>query len=241
MISPNIIKLINVDSTNSYALSLKKNEIFKEGLVVTSDFQSNGMGQRNSFWESDRGVNLLMSIVVEPNIKILDQFDLIKISSLSIAQILESLSIKSKIKWPNDILVDSQKIAGVLIHNIISGKILTHSIIGIGLNINQISFDEYSPMATSLKKLKNNNFNIDDIRSSLIARFFHNLRLYRSAKDFSDEYQDLLFQKNKIAVFEDKNKRFNGKIKGVKKNGILLVELNDKIREFDLKEIKMIF
>ena len=199
------------------------------------------MGQRNSFWESDSGFNLLISIVVEPNIKILNQFDLVKISSLSLTQILESLSIKSKIKWPNDILVDSHKIAGILIHNIISGKILTHSVIGIGLNINQISFDEYSPMATSLKALTNNHFNIDDIRSNLIARFFHNLRLYRLGKDFSDEYLDLLFQKNKMAVFEYKNKRFSGKIKGVKKNGILLLELNDKIREFDLKEIKMIF
>ena len=199
------------------------------------------MGQRNSFWESDSGFNLLISIVVEPNIKILNQFDLVKISSLSLTQILESLSIKSKIKWPNDILVDSQKIAGILIHNIISGKILTHSVIGIGLNINQISFDEYSPIATSLKTLTKNNFNIDDIRSNLIARFFCNLRLYRSGKDFSDDYLDLLFQKNKIAVFEEENKRFSGKIKGVKNNGILLVELNDKIREFNLKEIKMIF
>jgi len=146
----NIIQLDDVVSTNNFALKLKKSHLFKEGLVVISDFQKKGRGQISNTWESKRGMNLLISIVIQPNISLSKQFDLSKIASLSLMDSLLDLGIASKIKWPNDILVCKKKISGILIDNIVSCNVITHSIIGIGLNVNQDVFNDYLPRATSL-------------------------------------------------------------------------------------------
>jgi len=146
----NIINISDVDSTNEYVLSLKERKIFKEGLVVVSDFQKKGRGQRGNLWESEKGKNLIISIVIEPGISIKNQFDINKITCVAVRDFLFSLGVKSKIKWPNDILVNKNKIAGILIHNLISKGKIGYSVIGIGLNVNQLIFDNYIPKAISL-------------------------------------------------------------------------------------------
>ena len=74
MFSKKHIKLDSVDSTNNYALSMKETLFFKEGLVVASKYQTCGNGQRGKFWESSVGENVLISVVIEPNIPAKDQF-----------------------------------------------------------------------------------------------------------------------------------------------------------------------
>ena len=145
MFSKKHIKLDSVDSTNNYALSMKGTLPFKEGLVVTANYQTSGNGQRGRFWEGWIGDNLLISVVIEPNIPAKDQFSLSQCVALALYDFFTLYSIDVSVKWPNDILVAKQKIAGILIQNILKGNKITHSVIGVGVNINQTKFKAYSP------------------------------------------------------------------------------------------------
>jgi BirA family biotin operon repressor/biotin-[acetyl-CoA-carboxylase] ligase len=237
----NILKFCELDSTNNYALSLKSSLLFREGLVITSDFQSSGQGQRGSVWESEKKKNLLFSIVIEPNISISHQFDLNVISSLALIDYLQSLGINSKIKWPNDILVDSRKIAGILIKNIVFKNKITHSIIGIGLNVNQINFGDYRPKATSCFLELHRSCLINEALTNLLNFFHHRIDSYRANQFLIDEYLNNLFRKDKVSFFENNSERFSGTIRGVNRNGLLEIEIQRRIRNFNLKEIKFLF
>lgn len=241
MFRENIIKLSEVDSTNNYALSLRESPFFKQGLIITAGYQTKGMGQKGDIWESDRDKNLLLSLVIEPNILLSKKFDISKFVSISICEYLNSLGIVSKIKWPNDIMIANDKVAGVLIHHIISANKISYSVIGIGLNVNQVIFNEYSPKAISLKNKLGVDFNLEKTRVDLLHFLKGNLLILKNKKDVEEKYLSYLFMREKVVLFAQKNKRFYGIIKGVTSDGLLIVEI-DKIRRiFDLKEIKMLF
>ena len=240
MFSYNIIKLDNVNSTNRYALSLKKNSFFKEGLVITANSQSNGEGQRGSKWDSEISKNLLISVVIEPKLKIFKQFDLVKIVSLGITDFLSENLIKSYIKWPNDIIINKKKLAGILINNVISSDNITHSVIGIGMNINQLFFKDYPIKATSLGLLLKKKLSIDNVKLKLLDAIFKRLQSYRANKDLHDDYIKCLFRHEKTSAFKLKNNIIKGKITGVNADGLLIITFKKQIKEFNLKEIQMI-
>ena len=241
MFTDNNIILKQAGSTNSYALELKSTAVFKEGLVVTADFQTGGKGQRGKDWESNRGENLLLSVVIESNISINNQFDLNILSSLAVMDCLKSYVIDSQIKWPNDILVNKCKIAGILIQNLISKNRITHTVIGIGLNINQIEFTKFYPSATSIQKELGAKINISDVKYSLLNALQLRLENYRLNSDLKEEYLSNLFQKDKVATFESNNQKFIGIIRGVTKSGLLQIETEKSLKEFNLQEVKMLF
>ena len=241
MFTDNNIILKQGGSTNSYALELKSTAVFKEGLVVTADFQTGGKGQRGKEWESNRGENLLLSAVIESNISIDNQFDLNILSSLAVMDCLKSYDIDSQIKWPNDILVNKCKIAGILIQNLISKNRITHTVIGIGLNINQIEFTKFYPSATSVQKELGATINISDVKDSLLNALQLRLENYRLNSDLKEEYLLNLFQKDKVATFESNNQKFMGIIRRVTKSGLLQIETENSLKEFNLQEVKMLF
>jgi len=241
LFTDNNIILKQVGSTNSYALELKSTAVFKEGLVVTADFQTGGKGQRGKEWESNRGENLLLSAVIESNISIDNQFDLNILSSLAVMDCLKSYDIDSQIKWPNDILVNKCKIAGILIQNLISKNRITHTVIGIGLNINQIEFTKFYPSATSVQKELGATINISDVKDSLLNALQLRLENYRLNSDLKEEYLSNLFQKDKVATFESNNQKFMGIIRRVTKSGLLQIETENSLKEFNLQEVKMLF
>jgi len=182
LFNQNIIKLSEVDSTNNYALSLKENSLFKGGLVITTEYQTNGLGQRGGNWESENGKNLLLSVVIEPNIELENKFDISKILAISICDYLNSIGLNPKIKWPNDILIGKEKIGGVLIQNMISENEITHSVVGIGLNVNQIIFTGYSPKATSVKNKLGVELNLEKVRVELLNCLENNLSMFKNKR-----------------------------------------------------------
>jgi len=241
LFTDNNIILEQAGSTNSYALELKSTAVFKEGLVVTADFQTGGKGQRGKEWESSRGENLLLSAVIESNISIDNQFDLNILSSLALMDCLKSYDIDSQIKWPNDILVNKCKIAGILIQNLISKNRITHTVIGIGLNLNQIEFTKFYPSATSIQKELGATINISDVKDSVLNALQLRLENYRLNSDLKEEYLSNLFLRDKVATFESNNQKFMGIIRRVTKSGLLQIETENSLKEFNLQEVKMLF
>ena len=242
MFSKKHIKLDSVDSTNNYTLSMKGTLLFKEGLVVTANFQTSGNGQRGRSWESSADHNLLISIVIEPNISAKNQFLLSKCVALALYDLLTLYTDDVSIKWPNDILVGKQKIAGILIQNILKGHAITHSVIGIGLNVNQAKFKAYSPEATSLKLLLNKIFEISIIQEELLKCLAERIKQLRSGVDQQKEYLSALFLNNQIAAFESEGQKFMGIIQGVSQSGKLQIQLeDDSFIAFDNQEVRFLF
>ena len=236
----NIIKIPTLDSTNEYLLSLKDSDIFSEGLVIITDYQFHGKGQFNNKWLSNKGENLLVSVLLEPNININYQYDICKIASLAIVDLLSSMGINSKIKWPNDILVNNNKISGILIHNIIKNNNINYSIIGFGINVNQLHFDNFYINPTSISIELKKQFKINLILDNLLSHLKRN-NLVRNRTLTNKKYEDNLYRKDIVSEYENQGVKFKGTIVGVNDLGLLLVRKNDdKIVEFNLKEIKMI-
>jgi len=221
---------------------LKGSQVFKEGLVVTAKFQSGGNGQRGKVWESNANENLLLSVVIAHKIE-LDKHSLIsKIVALSLCDLLKNLGIVAEIKWPNDILIAKQKIAGILIQNKSQGIYITHSVIGIGFNINQLVFKTYTPKATSLKLQLNKEFEVSKIQEQFLSFLSARLKRLKVGENQDNEYLKSLFLKDKPAAFESNNNQFMGIIKGVSESGKLLIKLeDDSITAFENQQVKYLF
>ena len=241
MFSKNHIKFQSLKSTNEFALSLKGMPIFSEGLLVTTDHQSKGKGQLGNSWDSVSGLNILLSVVIEPKISLNRQFDINKIVTLAIYDFLTSFSSNISVKWPNDILLDKKKIAGVLIENIVANNIISYSVIGIGLNVNQCDFQSFSIPATSLSLYLGDQQDLLSLREVLLDKLTQRIISYRKGKDLDLEYHNSLFLRDEKASFIFQDKKFNGIIRGVSKKGLLQVEVMRELREFNMKEIQFIF
>ncbi len=240
-----IVKLDAIDSTSSYLKGLLRSGPLDDFTVVVAKEQLSGRGQMGTKWASEPGKNLMFSVLkrISP-LPVTDQFRLTMCMSLAIYDALKKIGIADlRIKWPNDILSGTSKICGILIENMLSGHQIETTIIGIGLNVNQTNFVNL-PNASSLKLLLGKSIPLDELLHSVLEhmqeRFFE---LGASdGRTLQNAYESLLFGKEKPMAFTSENHRFMGMIKGTSPDGKLLIALeNDQIREFDLKEIKMLY
>jgi len=142
-IGSTVFRLERVDSSNNYARTLLRDKMPIEGTVIVADEQTEGRGQRSNLWVTEPKKNLTCSYILKPVfLAAKDQFMLSAAVALAVSEtVSEFIPIKRvQIKWPNDVLVDKKKIAGILIENMLRGMNLENSIVGIGLNVNQIEF-----------------------------------------------------------------------------------------------------
>jgi len=236
------INMTSCQSTNDEAMRLLKENTFKENFIVNTFSQLKGRGQYENSWISEDGKNLTFSLVIAPSfIAPKFQFQLTIISSLAAVSFLNKYNYdKFSIKWPNDILYKGKKICGILIENIIKGNILAHSIIGVGLNVNQDSFEFES--AISLKQITSKEYELPILLDELSDTILDFCERYESnKKEFNKEYLSNLFRYGEWAKYSIEGKVIDGKIIGVSDIGMLRLELmNGSIQEFGLKEIKFI-
>ena len=140
-----------------------------EGTVITTDNQTSGRGQRLNSWSSEPNLNLTCTYILRPAfLAAKDQFMLSAAVALSVFDVINELdsSERVKIKWPNDVLVGEKKIAGILIENSVRGMNLDNSLVGIGLNVNQVEFED-GLLATSLLKETGSRLEIDEVLNAL--------------------------------------------------------------------------
>ena len=170
IIGSKLIFLKNLPSTNTYAASLVKEKEVSEGTIIYTNYQSAGRGQGWNKWESEENKNLLISIILFPSmIKPAEQFLLSMAVSLGICDFLDLYTTTISIKWPNDIYVNNDKIAGILIENSIMGDLIEHTIAGIGININQSKFLSDAPNPVSLTNLTGGQFDLSQCLSQLAS------------------------------------------------------------------------
>ena len=242
MIGRKIIHLENVDSTNNYAANLLLKEEIYSGTVILADEQTQGRGQRGNVWASNSGENMLFSLFLTTEIlSVNDQFLLSQFVSVSLIEMLKNIGINAEVKWPNDIYVKNKKIAGILIENQLSGSILKSSIIGVGLNVNQKSFENIS--ATSLFNELGEFTSIQSVLFSFIYELNKNWNIILSNKkdQIHETYLSKLYQKDKVCSYKDDKGVFEAIIEGVTSNGNLILLSSEREKKYyDLKEVSFI-
>lgn len=238
-----VISLDTVDSTNNYAANLVRLSQPPEGTVITAQHQTEGKGQRHANWESLNGENLLCSIVLYPKfIQAINQFALSQVVAVSIHELLETqLQMEIWIKWPNDIIVRNKKIAGILIENSWMESRMNSCIAGVGINLNQISFENIK--AISVRQLTGNSWDVD----ACLLKFIDLLEKYYlklksgNFSEINSLYHDHLFRKGVPSKFIFENQEIEATIIGVDVHGRLKLKLSSGENLLcNLKEIAMI-
>ena len=240
-----IISLDNVKSTNDFAMQRLKNNEAQNGDIIVAKFQDNGRGQFDNSWFSSPGNNLLVSIICKDIQINASQLPLLNmLVSLAVYNVLNNFfSDKTTIKWPNDILVDEQKMAGILIETTLAGQRVKNAIIGIGVNINEEIFPANLPNACSFFTLNKKYQDIDLVLKMVLEQVDMQLCKLDQSKltQIINDYESVLFGMGVKRYFRTAEKSFTGIIKGITNEGQLLVEVENKIKTFNHKEIAFDF
>jgi BirA family transcriptional regulator, biotin operon repressor / biotin---[acetyl-CoA-carboxylase] ligase len=236
-----LIHLESVVSTNLQATDLLSVQSITSPAVILADNQTGGKGQGTNTWESAPGKNLLFSLVVFPSkLKGKEQFWLSKIAALSVCEMITAFTPGTRIKWPNDILVNKLKISGILIENTLKGEFIKSSVIGIGINVNQ---EVFGVPATSLKGIAGCEFD----RMETLARFmevfdrWYGVLSERKFNDIDEAYYQSLYGFNEWIRFSWGGVEFEALVEGVEDDGYLVLKARDnKILKFGFREVEFI-
>jgi BirA family biotin operon repressor/biotin-[acetyl-CoA-carboxylase] ligase len=228
-------------STNQYMRQLVKQGGIGEGHLVLTDYQSQGRGQMGTTWESDPGDNLLFSVLTKPVfLGLKHQFYITLISALGIIEGLEHMQIKHlSVKWPNDVYLGEEKLAGILSEAIIAGSFMEYLILGVGLNVNQASFSVNR--STSLARYLGVSQQREEVLQSVLTGI-EKWYLALKREDYQlirNSYEKRMLGIHQKRLFEDQSGRhFQAMIKGIDPQGKLIMNIGGEHKLFNHKEIQ---
>lgn len=240
-----LIKLNATESTNTFLKEYSRKNDTENYTVVSTLNQTKGRGQRHNSWYSEKGKNLTFSVLVRfDKFPLQSQFYISKLISIAVrTALVKFLPNNIVVKWPNDILADNKKIAGILIENTSQQGSLSQSIIGIGLNVNQESFSK-DINAVSMKMLSAKEWDLDFLLSAIVDSIKSHMYFLKHQKfeEIDNEYLENLYRFNEYSNYLDIDEnQFRGKIIGVSDIGRLQMQLESgSNKEFDIKELKFI-
>lgn len=241
-----------IDSTYSYVA--RHAAELPHGAVVLADFQSAGRGQRGNVWESAPGENLLMAMLVRPErLAARSQFFISEAVSLAIVDTLRVLcGVDCCIKWPNDIYAGDGKICGILISHSLQAPdeqgftAIGHTVIGVGVNLNQRKFVSNAPNPVSVAGLTGRNTDVAAFARALAASILQRLEPLRAGEEgFAElhrQYMSALYRADgQPHRFYDvqSGQLFNAAIYAVEPSGHLILRTHPSgsLRRYAFKEV----
>lgn len=237
-----IIRLETTNSTNSW-LADNESEIVSSTLVYAVT-QTAGRGQRGNSWESEPGKNITASLIFRPqNFPASKQFSISECVALALLDYLNDKGVTAKIKWPNDIYVGDKKIAGILVEHVVTGKNITRTIIGFGLNLNQKIFVSPAPNPVSLKHITGQEYIIEKEICEVASHLSKRLQDIQDPSIHYEFVNNLWRRDNQLHKFHDKlkNEYIDAYIKDVATDGIISLQTHKgELRRFAFKEIEFI-
>ena len=239
-----IIELGSTASTNDYAAGLLNKSRPEHGTVILAREQTRGRGVDGNSWESEAGKSLTFSVIIYPSsLPASSQFYLNKAVSLAMVRSIDEIvpGTEARIKWPNDIYLNDGKAAGILISHGVIGNILSYSIIGIGLNVNQEVFPGNVPNPVSLKGIAGQEFGLKKVLETVCKHLDQQLDAVRQQKLdlLNAEYINSLYRFGVQAAYFWKGEAITGTIIDVSETGKLIMKLpGDEVIECDYKEIE---
>lgn len=237
------VELDTIPSTNSWLTANAAD--YPSMTMVTAREQTAGRGQRGNGWASAPGLNLTLSVLFRPeNILPAQQFLISQATALAVVATLNEWDITAMVKWPNDIYVGERKICGILIENSLTGMRLDHSVIGIGLNVNQTGFPPEVPNPVSMITLTEKEIPPTEVRSVMADRLETFLKLADSATGsdrIREEYRKRLWRGDgRQYMFKDTStsETFMARIEDIEPSGpMLLIDEKGETRRYWFKEV----
>ena len=239
-----ILFLPSCHSTNTIALEKVRSGEVSNGLIVITNEQTSGRGQRGNTWLSEPRANLTLSVVYLPeNLPVNKNFYLNIVSSLAVSDTLNHFLPNKAIsvKWPNDIYCDKKKLSGILIETSIKQQYISSIVIGIGINVNeQIT---QIPTASSMLQEAGRSFDLNEIFQILIENIeqYYLLLINESYEELFAQYLENMFLRNKQHAFRDSTGEFTGTITGITENGELIIQKDSgEMKTYHFKEVEYI-
>lgn len=239
------LHLDEVDSTNAFLLRMQES-VGICGYVVSADVQTAGKGMGTNSWESETGKNLTFSMGCDMSfMKAADQFLLSQAVPLGLLDVLDTMLPSSlMVKWPNDLYYGDRKLCGILINNTIQGLDMGISVIGIGLNVNQMQFNEWPTHPVSMKMILGKDVALELLLSQLVDAVDRRIQLLRTAEGVAKIENDYLIRLYRYRIWA--NYEVNGEIvrryiMGIDPFGRLeTLDETGKLFVYDVKEIKFV-
>ena len=224
-----------IDSTNNY---LKNSyQLLDNFTFVSADYQNKGKGRNDRVWESNKGSNLMFSVLIKDP-KLIEISSLLSLySAVEISKLLESFGIYNvSIKWPNDVLVNDKKICGILLE----GQLPHYVVIGIGLNVNQKEFpSNLRRPATSISNELNKDINLEELKETLFPSIVNNFNKLNK-DDYLSYFNNHNYLLNKRVKVDINNQTFIGEVVGIDKNFNLQILSHDILLHIDSGEIEIL-
>lgn len=236
-----IIHLQTVDSTNNYAKqNIKK---YPDKTVIITDVQTAGRGRFTRAWVDLGCENLFLTIILKPSDKLEEKFsNLTQYLSVKLAETLEQYGVKPQIKWPNDVLVNGKKIAGILSEAVFEGRNFEGIVLGVGVNLNaeqKIVESIPNKLATSLNLEINRHVNKNEFSQKLLGNFFKDYQTFLD-KGFSaikSKYRDKLALLNQNITIKILEKEVSGVFMQIDDSGALILKTNNGLEKIYIGDI----
>lgn len=216
-----------------------------ECFVASADFQTAGRGQRGSRWESERGKNLVFSLLLHPKgVGAARQFCLSQAMSVAVCCALNRYRNGFVVKWPNDIYYGERKISGTIIETTLRGGLVDRCVLGVGINVNQRKFCGDAPNPVSLCKITRSDVEPEELLHDVTGSFCKMLHLiYNKQEDeVAARYLDMLIWKEGMHRYRDSQEEFLAQLEGIEPNGrLVLRDENGAERRYMFKEVKHVF
>lgn len=230
----NIIYLSVTDSTNTQAKRLGE-EGAEHGTLVVTQCQTAGRGRRGRSWESPEG-NVYFTFLLRPDVEVSRASMITLISALALAKAIEKVTgLHTQIKWPNDVVANGKKLCGILTESSTDLEYINYVVVGIGINVNQISFpEEIADKASSLLLELGHSVNRGEVLGEFLNLFEMYYEIFIETEDMSgliDTYNEMLVNCGReVKIIEKDNERILKAI-GIDEKGGLIVENPEGVRE----------
>lgn len=262
------IHLDTVRSTNSWLLdSLADGNDWEDMSVVWTMRQTAGRGQVGNSWEAEEDKNISFSVLLKPTfLHPREQFSISEITALAVRHAVDDeLNISEAIagtsdtgetrgnacisvKWPNDVYAGDEKVAGILIENRLQGCVMSHCVLGIGINVNQMKWVGNAPNPTSLRLLSGHEHNPQHVMERVveyIGRYYDALRNNpdEAKAAIHDEFCRNVYRRNGFFPYKDaqSGETFEAEISGIEPTGPMHLKLQGgEERTYSFKEVRYV-
>ena len=252
------IHLPQTTSTNLWLREHAEDYANEELTVVSTDNQTDGRGCGTNTWESQKGQNLLFSVLCHPkDINATQQFLLLEAMALAVKHTLDKWlpqGEKLKIKWPNDIYWHDRKMGGTLTECALNGQHIKWCIIGTGININQTMFSPQLPNPVSMRQITGHRLSTETLLKSIMASFANQLLLSGEKQtaaphpigdtdkdEMQRQYMEALYRRHGHHTYNDAQGEFEAEIIAVAPDGTLtLRDRQQRLRQYRFKEVNFI-
>ena len=233
-----VVHVVETDSTNRWLREYGG----EENVCVWADYQTAGRGCGTNKWESERGQNLLFSVLCHPvGLSATAQFALLEAQSLALQRVLASYASDVTIKWPNDIYWRDSKLSGTLSECRLQGGMVRDCILGTGLNLNQERFVSDAPNPVSLRQITGTVYQPDRVLQEILNALEPLLKALNEgqAAAVHRDYVAALYRRTGFHAYSDEQGRFEAELVTVEPDGhLVLRDHAGRERRYMFKEVR---